>query len=74
MVKDIFSKRDTFLLELIKAGQEKGEISQYFTSDELEDIISGFTKSLTLKWSTDGFSFPLKERTLNMLKKILDKY
>ena len=73
VVKDIFTKRDTFLLELIKLGQEKGEISKYFTSEELMDVISGFTKTLTLKWSTTGFSFSLKERTLSTLKKIFDK-
>ncbi len=73
LVKDIFTKRDIFLYELIKSGQEIGEISQFFTPYELVDIIWGITKNLTLKWSIDGYSFPLKERTISILNKIFDK-
>jgi AcrR family transcriptional regulator len=71
VIKNIYDKRNSFLLELIKAAQEKDEINQYYTSNELIDIIIGLLSRLIIKWRLDGYTFSLKDRTLEMLEKII---
>ena len=73
-VKNIYIKRSNSLEKFITDGQEKGEISRYFLPEELIEIINGFSRELTIKWRTEGFSFSLKERTLDIITKILDRY
>ncbi len=73
LVRDIFFKRNSFLAELVGAGQSREEISLYYSPEELADILTGYTTSLILKWRMSGFSFPLKERVLATLEKILSQ-
>lgn len=74
MVRELYDKRYSFLLELLKSAQDNDEISRHFSSEELVDIILGFMRMIILRWRMEGYSFPLKEQTLTTLEKILDNF
>lgn len=70
---DVFVKRSEFILNLIRAGQGNGEISNYYTPEELLDIINGIMVANAIRWKISGYNYSLKGSTLNNLKKVLDR-
>lgn len=71
LMKEIILRRNKFLLEIIQDGRQKGELNDYFSEEELADIILGLTKTLTFKWRMKNYSFSLKQSNLSTLEKIL---
>ncbi|MFZ5352852.1 MAG: TetR/AcrR family transcriptional regulator [Bacillota bacterium] len=70
-IKQIDEARKDFLLKLIVEGQEKGEINDAFTKEELTDIIMGLRRQLILNWRMSNYGFSLKERLLKTLDSIM---
>jgi AcrR family transcriptional regulator len=73
-VRGIITKRSDFILETIKEGQEDGTIKAEINSELLEDLITGGTREICLKWRMVKFSFSIKNRTLAMLDMLLDAF
>lgn len=72
MIIDIINNRLGFINKVIKMGQEKGEISNYYTSQELTDIVKGIIFTVTLRWKMADYTFQLKDRILLTIKKVLE--
>lgn len=73
-VRNIITKRSDFLLKTIKEAQNNGTIKANINSELLENLITGGSRDVCLKWRMAGFSFSIKERTLSMLNLILDAF
>jgi len=73
IVKDVFSNRLEALTRIIAGGQDKGEISLFFSAGELAEIIVGLYRTEALIWRMSGYDFSLKTRIVNMLDKLLAK-
>jgi AcrR family transcriptional regulator len=73
-VRDIVTKRSEFILKTIKEGQENGAIKEDIKSELLEDLITGGTRDICLKWRMAKFSFSIKDRTLAMIDMLLDAF
>jgi AcrR family transcriptional regulator len=73
-MKSIIDKRSEFLLKNIKIGQENGMINPNIKGELLEDLISGGSRDICLKWRMSNFSFSLKDRTLEMLDMVLNAF
>jgi AcrR family transcriptional regulator len=70
-IKEIFDNRSNFIIQLVEAGQRKGEICTDFITEDLADIILGLFRALILKWRMNHFNFSLKARTLSALETLL---
>jgi AcrR family transcriptional regulator len=73
-VRSIITKRSNFLLRCIIQGKEDGTIKSDTNSELLEDLISGGTRDICLKWRMAKFNFSIKDRTLAMLDMILEVF
>lgn len=73
-VRNIITKRSEFLLKNIKAAQANGAIKANINSELLEDLITGGSRDICLKWRMAKFHFSIKDRTLSMLDIILDAF
>jgi AcrR family transcriptional regulator len=73
-VKSIVSSRTCFIKELVDDAQKIGEIKSDIDSESLANIITGFFREICLKWRLEDKAFSLKERTLSILKDVLDSF
>lgn len=73
LIVNITSARFSFLVILIESGQEKGEISSKFTSEEMASIIIGLFEIVIQQWRMSDFSFRLKPRIVIPIEKILNE-
>lgn len=73
MIITIIKKRTDFVTEVLEKGQSTGEVDNYFTSEELTDIIMGIKRTMISRWKMSGYDFQLKESMLATIKKILDR-
>jgi len=70
-VRTIITKRSDFILKSIIDGQEDGTIKANINSQLLEDLITGGSIEVCLKWRMAKFNFSIKDRTLGMLEMLL---
>jgi AcrR family transcriptional regulator len=73
-VRTIINNRSDFILKAIKEGQKNGTIKADINSELLEDLITGGTRDICLKWRMAKYKFSIKERTLAMLDMLLDVF
>jgi len=73
-VRNIITKRSDFILKSIKAAQENGTIKSDIKSELLEDLITGGSRDICLKWRIAKFKFSIKDRTLAMLEILLEAF
>lgn len=73
IIIDIIEKRVSYITRTIKQGQDTGEISDYYTEEELTDTINGIIISTTIRWKMTGYNFGLKDAILTTIKKVLDR-
>jgi AcrR family transcriptional regulator len=70
-VKSIMYTRSNFIEYLIDQGKLNGELSDDINSKYLTDIITGFFRTVVLKWRISKYNFSLKDRVLATLDMIL---
>ena len=73
-VKLIINKRSNFIIEIVKEGQKNGTIKSNISSELLEDLITGGSREICLKWRMTKFNFSIKDRTLEMLDMLLNAF
>ena len=73
-VRLIINKRSNFIIETVKEGQKNGIIKADISSELLEDLITGGSREICLKWRMTKFEFSIKDRTLEMLDMLLNAF
>lgn len=73
-VRGIIAKRSDFILKNIKYAQENGTINATINGELLEDLITGGSTDICLKWRIEKFDFSIKDRTLAMLQIVLQAF
>ena len=73
-VRLIINKRSNFIIETVKEGQKNGIIKADISSELLEDLITGGSREICLKWRKTEFNFSIKDRTLEMLDMLLNAF
>lgn len=73
-VRTIIAKRSDFIIKAIKDAQKNGTIKSNIDSKLLEDLITGGSIDICLKWRMNKFNFSIKERTLAMLDMLLEAF
>ena len=73
-VRSIINKRSNFIIETVKEGQKNGTIKSDISSELLEDLITGGSREICLKWRMAKFNFSIKDRTLEMLDMLLNAF
>lgn len=74
MATNIIQKRADFVTRVVEIGQSTGEIGNYYTPQELTDIIKGTISSMILRWKMSGYDYQLKGSLLVTIKKLLDRW
>lgn len=69
----IYDRRAACFNELTKLAQKNGEISDYFTSEELSDLLYGYFSASVVTWRMKNYSYSLRERLLAVVEKILSR-
>ncbi|SEP13442.1 TetR/AcrR family transcriptional regulator [Propionispora vibrioides] len=67
----IYNRRAACFVELIELAQARGEISDYFTSEELGEVLYGYFQASVVAWRMKRYSYSLKARVLTVLEKLL---
>lgn len=70
-VRSIINKRSEFIIKTIKEAQDNGIIQSNQDCRLIENIISGASKEICLKWRMGKFSFSIKEKTAEMVDAVL---
>lgn len=70
-IRAIIYKRSDFIVRIIKEAQELKIIQSNINSELIENILSGGSKEICLKWRMQKFGFSIKERTSEMVDVIL---
>lgn len=73
LVTDILNNRRGFVKSVIERAQAEGEIDNWFSSQQLVDIIEGILIGMILRWKISGYGFSLKKDMLAAIKKLLDR-
>ncbi|AGX43297.1 TetR/AcrR family transcriptional regulator [Clostridium saccharobutylicum] len=73
-VKIIIDKRSDFLRRAIQDGQNGGTIKSNISSELLEDLITGGSREICLKWRIAKFKFSIRDKTSEMLDILLDAF
>ncbi len=60
-VFEIFKMKESIMTELIRQGQDTGEITKQSDAEMLVLIVMGSLRMLTKKWKMSGYDFNLKE-------------
>ena len=71
---EIYSNRKNFIEQLIKDGQDKGNINNNIKSNNLTCILLGTFQRAIFSWRLNGFKFSLKEKTTELIDDILKVY
>lgn len=73
-IRGIITKRSDFILRTIKDAKESGALKENVNSELLEDLITGGSREVCLKWRLAKFNFSIKDRTSAMLNMLLDAF
>ena len=60
-VFEIFKMKESIMTELIRQGQDTGEITKQSDAEMLVLIVMGSLRMLTKKWKMSGYEFNLKD-------------
>lgn len=73
-VRNIIKKRSDFILKTVAMAKEEGLIKENIKSELIEDIITGATREICLKWRLSNYKFSIKNRTVEMLNILLEEF
>ena len=73
-IRKIIYKRSDFIVKIIKEAQKLKLIQPNLSPELIENILSGGSKEICLKWRMQKFDFSIKERTLEMVEAILSGF
>jgi hypothetical protein len=73
LVTEIINNRKGFVKSVIERAQAEGEVDNWFSSQQLVDIIEGILIDMILRWKMSGYSFSLKREMLATIKRLLDR-
>lgn len=73
-VRSIINKRSEFIIKTIKEAQKNGIIQSNVDSRLIENIISGASKEICLKWRMQKFDFSIKEKTAEMVDTVINGF
>lgn len=68
---EIHRRRVACFQQLVQHGQEQGEFSSVFSSEELGDVLYAYFMFAINKWRIEQYTFSLKQSVLTTFKKIL---
>ncbi|MBI4856287.1 MAG: TetR/AcrR family transcriptional regulator [Acetobacterium woodii] len=72
--KAIIYKRSDFIVNMIKEAQANKIIRSDLDAQIIENILSGGSKEICLKWRMQKFDFSIKEKTSEMVDVILNGF
>jgi AcrR family transcriptional regulator len=70
-VKMIRNRRTGFIIQLIEDAKKSGEIDPNSDSENIADMITGFTREICLKWRMCDCGFALRDKILSALDILL---
>ncbi|MBU4438870.1 MAG: TetR/AcrR family transcriptional regulator [Acetobacterium sp.] len=70
----IIYKRSDFIVNMIKEAQANKTIRSDLDAQIIENILSGGSKEICLKWRMQKFDFSIKEKTSEMVNVILNGF
>lgn len=73
-VRAIIYKRSNFIVNTIKEAQKNKILQSELEAQLIEDILSGGSKEICLKWRMQKFDFSIKERISQMVEVILNGF
>lgn len=73
-VRSIFTRRAEAMLELIVKAQQSGVMDSELDSSVLADIFLSTFNGICLKWRVNTLEFSLRERTLEAIHLLLNKF
>lgn len=73
-VTNIINKRSDFIYQTLKEGQNSGMIQSEIDARLIEDMLTGGTKEICLRWRMSKFDFSIKEKTMEMVNAILTAF
>lgn len=73
-IRAIIYKRSDFVVNTIKEAQKNKIIRPDLEAQLIEDILSGGSKEICLKWRMEKFDFSIKEKTSEMVDVILNGF
>lgn len=73
-IRAIIYKRSDFVVNTIKEAQANKIIQSDLEAQLIEDILSGGSKEICLKWRMEKFDFSIKEKTSEMVDVILNGF
>ena len=71
-VSAIIYKRADFIIKTIQAAKDQNLIGAHMDPVLLENILTGGSKEICLKWRIEKYSFSIKEKTAAMVELILN--
>jgi AcrR family transcriptional regulator len=66
-VRSIINKRSGFIIETIIEAQKKGDIRKNLDPELVENLLTGGSKEVCLKWRMENFGFSIKKKTADMI-------
>lgn len=73
-IRAIIYKRSDFMVKIIEEAQEGKIIQPDINPELLENILSGGSKEICLKWRMQKFKFSIKEKTSEMIDVVLNGF
>jgi AcrR family transcriptional regulator len=73
-IKAIIYKRSDFIVNTIKEAQKSNIMRSELEAQIIENILSGGSKEICLKWRMQKFDFSIKEKTSEMVDVILNGF
>jgi AcrR family transcriptional regulator len=73
-VRSIINQRSEFIFETVKDAQKAGVIKMDIDARLLEDILSGASRELCLKWRMAKFTFSFKEKSAMLINGVLEAF
>jgi AcrR family transcriptional regulator len=71
-VSSIIYKRSEFIIRMIQAAIDQKHVRTNIDPTMLENILTGGSKEICLKWRIEKYSFSIKEKTAAMVELILN--
>lgn len=73
-VRNIIDKRSAFILKCIDMAKNEGLLKKDIKSELIEDLITGATREICLKWRLSDYKFSIKDRTIEMINVLLYEF
>lgn len=73
-VSAIIYKRADFIIKTIQAAKDQNLIGAHMDPVLLENILTGGSKEICLKWRMERYCFSIKEKTAEMVDTIISGF